>query len=63
MEVTGLIIAGIVLLFIGFAIGFFMGLFYPENSESIAENKCDCKDVNQCDKWCIAKENYTKYHG
>jgi hypothetical protein len=23
-------------------------------------NRCDCKDVNQCEKWCIGKINYTK---
>ena len=24
---------------------------------------CRCTDVNQCDTWCIAKENYSRYHG
>lgn len=24
--------------------------------------KCRCTDVTQCDVWCIAKENFTKYH-
>ena len=23
-------------------------------------NPCDCKDVNQCEKWCCAKENFTR---
>jgi len=22
--------------------------------------KCTCHDVNQCDTWCVGKENYTK---
>lgn len=24
------------------------------------KNRCDCKDVNQCDKWCDAKERFTR---
>jgi hypothetical protein len=27
------------------------------------ENKCNCKDVNECEKWCIAKQNFKKKHG
>lgn len=69
MEITSLIIAGIVLLFIGFALGYFIGFinFYkyskPETKPTIRKVlRCNCKDVNECDIWCVAKENYTKRH-
>lgn len=24
---------------------------------------CRCTDPNECDTWCIAKENFSRYHG
>lgn len=39
---------------------FIVGCFYSESNYN--PDKCDCKDVNECEKWCIGKQNYTKFH-
>ena len=38
---------------------FLMAIWY-DNRKPKHPNRCDCKDVNQCEKWCIGKINYTK---
>lgn len=43
---------------------FFLVFVLPEILKAIEliykPDACNCKDVTQCDKWCIGKENYTK---
>lgn len=31
-------------------------------NQSNRRPKCKCPDVSQCDTWCIAKENFSKWH-
>lgn len=54
----------------GFFSTFLAGIWYGIlilNNEKLEDKqdipKCKCSDVNQCDTWCIAKENFKKYHG
>ena len=61
-----LIIAGVtfVLMIASFGLGLVMGCAYQRN-EGIDNDeypKCTCGDVNQCDIWCIGKENFRKHH-
>lgn len=66
--ITNIIIfLGLMLLF---SIGFFIGLLFGigEGISASKKNKkrkskyppCDCKDVNDCHKWCHAKELFTQ---
>jgi hypothetical protein len=66
MATNFFIFLGLMLLF---GIGFFTGLLFGigEGLKSCEKKKkkskypkCDCKDVNQCNKWCNAKHLFKK---
>jgi hypothetical protein len=66
MIINVLIFLGIML--VG-AIGYFMGLFVGigeglnacgKKKKKSKYPKCDCKDVNDCYKWCNAKHLFKK---
>jgi len=38
----------------------FLFAIWRDKRKTKEHNICDCKDVNQCEKWCNAKINYTK---
>ena len=44
-------------LIVAFWIGFLFGNIEKED-EDYKTNQCDCDDVNQCTKWCCAKERF-----
>lgn len=36
-------------------------IFLPAKPRKISEfPRCNCSDVNQCEVWCVGKENFTK---
>jgi hypothetical protein len=37
-------------------------LIYAFKKHPPKENACDCSNPQWCDKWCCAKENFTKAH-
>lgn len=65
METTQIIIItvyGILSLLIGISIGKSLKKKKVKKKNHDLPN-CRCADVTQCDTWCIAKENFLKYHG
>lgn len=42
------------------AFTFFLGCLYAECNEPDDDNKCNCTDPNECEKWCNAKELFTQ---
>ena len=67
MENTLIGILGIVVVMIVGVISYLFGLFagiYLNFEEQEPDNlklpKCDCKDPNDCSKWCRGKEMFTQ---
>ena len=64
-----LIIAVLLGAAIGFSCGYFIRGIVVRNEIKRPKTgidalpKCKCDDVNQCDTWCQAKANFSKYHG
>ncbi|WP_264521179.1 hypothetical protein [Flavobacterium sp. N1994] len=55
----------VIIFLIMMVITFIAGLYIGNNSKKPKKKKknknpCDCKDVNECEKWCCAKIAYTK---
>jgi hypothetical protein len=46
-------------LIVAFWFGFVCGIIGKDDEEYKA-NQCDCDDVNQCTKWCVAKDRFTE---
>ncbi len=57
--INNLIIVFTILATVLFIAGIYIG---NQLSKPVAidENKCDCKDVNECEKWCTAKQNFLR---
>lgn len=67
MEIL-LIVAGMVIsALIGLAGGLHIDRFLKkhESPKSTMDSlpKCRCRDVNQCDTWCYAKEMFARHGG
>lgn len=61
MNDIAIYVALIFVMFLCFAFGFMAG--FKNGRRKKNKNKfpaCDCKDVNQCAKWCHAKECFSK---
>lgn len=38
----------------------FLSMLEDDTIDHYKLPRCDCKDVNQCSKWCQSKERFTK---
>lgn len=58
-QIDNLFIFYFILVIVMFLFGCIVGyqLSKPAGTD---EDKCDCKDVNECDKWCVGKQNFTR---
>jgi len=67
MDWIYIVLAVVVVFAAGYIAGYFTGRIIERNKEpdplaNLKLPKCKCKDVNQCDTWCHAKEMFRRYH-
>lgn len=59
LVIAVVIIVGVICYLFGLFAGIHLN-FEEQEPDNPKLPKCDCKDVNQCSKWCHAKASFSK---